>query len=240
MSFVRTASCLFLLGSSLAAPAAAQARLEDMEPTFKSYSKPAFEALREARKIAATIREAKDYPVFQRAERELAGALGRLREMKTWSCAAECPTLRELENLYRRVRQEVDVAAEPILVERLANVACPADVYEGADREKLRTEILAEWKKTWPDDEVLAVRFPMEKAIRTKEKTWREADQTWVFTDTSVLRVSVIVKRTAKVASIYPAYVNTDHLSETVNYGVSTKTGGFVVQEMLVANVAAK
>lgn len=210
---------------------------DEAERSFYLYGKPAFKSLDLARQLANAISDTKDLKPFEQARRELGQALDRLREMRTWKNAAESPTVRRLDDQYRQTFQQVYAAAEPLLVEQLAAVECPRDVYQGADQASLHAAILAAWKKAYPEDEVLAVRFHMEASVRKQGKTWREADKTWVQRDNSTLCVSVIVRTSPKIATIYPAYVYTDNLDGTLRYGTDTKTGGHVIKELLAAKV---
>ena len=71
--------------------------------------------------------------------------------------------------------------------------------------------------------EVLGIRFHMEQFDRNTKWTWHGADSSWNKSDMSVLCVTVIVKTSDEIATMYPAYVNLDHLSDKTTYGVDVK-----------------
>ena len=119
----------------------------------------------------------------------------------------------------------------------LADAKAPQDVYKGADKAKIKNMISSAWKKAYPEDQILAIRFHNADWKRTKTKKWNDAVKEWQYNDVSSLGVSVIVKADEKVATIYAAFVNKDHISGTMNTGVATKTSGYVVKEMLIANL---
>ncbi len=115
----------------------------------------------------------------------------------------------------------------------------PQDVYGGDDKNKLRTEILTAWKKKWPDDEVLGLRFHQGEFTRTVKWVWSKGNKAWQKVDRSVLATTVIVKTSPEVAITYPAFVNVDNLSASRNVGCHTKGSGFVQRTMLVKNLHA-
>ena len=115
----------------------------------------------------------------------------------------------------------------------------PLDVYKGDDKNKLHSEITAAWKKKWPKDEVLELRFHQEDFTRTVKWVWSKGQKAWQKVDRSVLAATVIVKTSADVATTYPAFINVDNLSASRNVGCHTKGTGFVQRQMLVKNLHA-
>lgn len=134
-------------------------------------------------------------------------------------------------------RAKCDALAGSLKAEILAATRAPNDVYRGTDKAAHEAAIRAAWSKEHPNDEILAVRFHMEQFDRDTKWTWQSADSSWNKSDTSVLCATVIVKTGAEIATMYPAYVNVDHLSDRTVYGVQTKGDAYVVEEMLIANL---
>jgi hypothetical protein len=118
----------------------------------------------------------------------------------------------------------------------LAATSAPVDLYTGADKEEIRDMVTQAWKKKYPKDDILGVRFPNKTWVRDSVWRWSSADKGWSNNDTSVLRLAVIVKTDKTVATIYQAYVNRDNASDSVNVGVDTKGNEYVVEEMLLEN----
>lgn len=134
-------------------------------------------------------------------------------------------------------RSKCDSLAGTLKAEILAAARAPKDEYEGGDKGEHEKAIRAAWGAKYPDDEIVAVRFHMEKFDRNTKWSWQSADSSWNKSDMSVLCVTVIVKTSDDIATMYPAYVNVDHLSDKTTYGVDTKGGAYVVEEMLLANL---
>jgi hypothetical protein len=209
----------------------------NMDGLFESYGKPAVEALVSAKRLASSLREKPEVATFEKARRDLAEALRRLLEMKRWTNAANSRTVREISELYYVTFNEVHVAVEPLLLTTLTAAVPPKDLYAGNDKQKIADAILVEWKRMYPEDHVLMVRFPMQRPVRTQERVWHEAKRAWTYVDTSALLINVIVKTTEKIATKYPAYINIDNVSGIVSYGTNTKIGGYVVEQLLIANL---
>lgn len=118
----------------------------------------------------------------------------------------------------------------------IPNEPTPADVYEGADKAKLKDLILSAWKAEHPQDEIMGVRFTA-KDWKANENAHRDdAGKVLYITDKAVLVVSVIMKTSPEIATIFPAYINKENKTRALNAGVQTKTKEYVVKQMLVAN----
>lgn len=105
----------------------------------------------------------------------------------------------------------------------VAKAKPPADIYKGADKEKLKSMIKAEWIKAYPDEKILAVRFPKETWERRKERTWYDSSNSWVDSDMSYYYAGVIIKLDDKMAMVYTAVANKNNLSGQLSIGVQTK-----------------
>jgi hypothetical protein len=117
----------------------------------------------------------------------------------------------------------------------LASTRLPDEVYTGSDKESLRTGVIRAWRKAYPNDEVLMVRFNRTKWERSTE--WKQNSVQWYKTDVSALAVRVVVKHSATTARLYVAYINKNHMKGSQDFGVRTKNGGYVVNEMLLSNL---
>jgi hypothetical protein len=118
----------------------------------------------------------------------------------------------------------------------LQEVKAPADIYNGADRGRIESAIRSAWKDAWPSDAILAIRLHSASWHREKDRRWKDASKSWQYTDVSALPVTVIVRTDEKIATKYVAYMNGDNESGQLTPGVHTKAGGYLVEEMLIAN----
>jgi len=138
---------------------------------------------------------------------------------------------------YEASKKYVNEVCAEIRQGLLADTNAPQDLYKGSDKGKFREMIISEWKKAYPNDEILAVRFHKANFERTKTKRWNGAIKQWQYNDVSALAVSVIVKDDERVASIFMAFINKDNQDGSLNVGVNTKYGEYIVREMLIKNL---
>ena len=148
---------------------------------------------------------------------------------------AEDERLVALETSFSEAKVRIAAIEASLETEITAATRAPDEKYQGSDRAALESELRAAWKKAWPDDEILAVRFHMQDFNRSVEWNW--VGDGWKKSDTSVLCVTVIVKTSSTEATQYPAYVNLDNLSNSKKIGVDTKGSAYVQRKMLVANL---
>ena len=119
----------------------------------------------------------------------------------------------------------------------LADEQPPVDVYKGKDKSRLASMVSAAWKKEYPADQVLGLRFHAAGWQTTKNRRWNDAVRTWQYTDVSALAVSVLVKADDKSADVFVAFVNKDNKDGSLNVGVHTKFGDTVVREVLLSKI---
>lgn len=163
---------------------------------------------------------------FQEAEKELA-SLGPGHSDYT-----------RLQQLIAESKAQVEAHHSTFQNASLSGTPMPPDAYKGADKAKLKQAVLAEWKKLYPQDKVLGVRFHMATWQRKQEKEWNGAIKQWQFYDNSVLAVSVLVQKNASVATIFPVFLNINHKKgPNVVVGAETKGDGYVHKDMLLKNV---
>lgn len=150
---------------------------------------------------------------------------------------AEDSRMKAMNDAMVSAKAKCDTLAGSLKTEILAATRAPKDEYEGSDQAAYEKAIRAAWSNEHSGDEILAVRFHMQQFDRDTKWTWHSADSSWNKSDMSVLCVTVVVKTSDKIATMYPAYVNIDHLSNKTTYGVQTKGSAYVVEEMLIANL---
>lgn len=133
-------------------------------------------------------------------------------------------------------RSSIDAIENSMAAELLASTKAPADSYKGSDKGELMSLVKGQWQKHYPSDDILAIRFHNNNWKRTTNWKWNSGG--WYKVDTSVLAVSVIVKTNNEIATIYPAFINKDHLEgDSLNVGTRTKTHGYVINKMLIKNL---
>lgn len=118
----------------------------------------------------------------------------------------------------------------------IATEATPEDLYSGADKAALRQLIASAWKEAYPKDEVMGIRFVAKEWQANKNVHRNAAGKVLYVNDKAVLLVSVVVKTSPEIATIFPAYINKDNQTGALNAGVHTKTSAHVIRQMKVAN----
>jgi hypothetical protein len=140
--------------------------------------------------------------------------------------AKQCATgILELRSSYE--------AKEAALIRATARVVkAPEEIYRGEDLETLRAGVTAAWKKAHPADRVIAVVFDQADWKLNRFSRWHETDAKWDHIDKSYLELSVVVEKDVKAALIHAAFVNRDNATGTITFGVDTKGGSFVTDEI--------
>ncbi len=112
----------------------------------------------------------------------------------------------------------------------------PAEAYQGGDKGRLKGQLLAKWKELYPSDQVLGVRFLKGDWERRKESNYNNG--TWYHYDNSVLLVYVVIRKSAELATVYPAYLNKNNQTGAITIGAGTKGNAYSHQDMLMKNVS--
>jgi len=112
----------------------------------------------------------------------------------------------------------------------------PAEAYGGADKAKIKGQLLAKWKELYPADQVLGVRFLKSDWERRKESNWNQGS--WYHYDNSVLLVYVVIRKSTELATVYPAYINKNNQTGAITIGAGTKGNSYSHQDMLMKNVS--
>lgn len=114
-------------------------------------------------------------------------------------------------------------------------VKAPVENYSGADKEKHRAAIKSAWLKEHQGDKIIKIVFP--QAWNRKNEWTHNGNGNWSQSDMSYLVAWVIVQKDAKTATMYPAYVNKNNLSGSITYGVQTKGGSYVNDDIELSKV---
>lgn len=133
--------------------------------------------------------------------------------------------------------KKIETLRSSLKEEILASTKTPPDVYKGADKATLKSLVEAEWKKLYPKDQLLSVRFITPEWKRSSGATWSSAFKSWEDFDHSDMTVRVVVKNDNKLSTLYWVYLTKDHKSnDLVSANANTKGGTYVVEEMLTSN----
>lgn len=135
--------------------------------------------------------------------------------------------------------QEKKIAAlkETLKADILAAAKTPADVYKGADKATLKGLVEAEWKKLYPTDQLLGVKFIQPEWKRKRGADWSAAWKRWEDYDRSEMVVRVVVRNDEKISTLYFVYITKDHMSnDLLTVGAKTKTANYVQEKMLTSN----
>lgn len=165
---------------------------------------------------------------IERAEKEMAEISKR--------AGADHPEVMRQKQLYEEAQEYFSTKCASYRKKMIASNRAPKDAYKGSDKEKFKNMILAEWKKAHPDDHILAIRFPEGNWNVIKRKEWNDTNNAWEYINKSILELAVIVKTDEKIATIYPAYINKDNNSGSIEPGVDTKKLSYSPVEMLIEN----
>ena len=118
--------------------------------------------------------------------------------------------------------------------ENIAEETTPEDLYKGDDKEELEKLVRKVWKARYPQDSIVAIRFPMKKWRR--EKFWKDIDASDTKDDTILLEVSVVILSDPDVATIFPAFLKKNTKKEKIIVGVDTKKPNYSIKQMLMKN----
>jgi len=142
----------------------------------------------------------------------------------------------QIENDYKKTDTQIKEMAQQLKEEIIASVEAPQDVYNGGDKGELKGMIEKEWKRIYPNDKIMDIRFPSAQWDKKEGWQWDSGYSRWEYYDKAVMPARVIVQSDDKIATVYCAFVNKDNVSNKMNVGAETKSGEYVVEEMLVKN----
>lgn len=116
-----------------------------------------------------------------------------------------------LDALSKKLDADLQQEEEKLAEEIVAQNRAPADRYGGADRAQLEAFVRTQWKKHFPQERVLAVRFVEDAMGRTVAWRWDRARKQAYKVDHSSVRLVVVVER-GDEAILYPSWVRKLHL----------------------------
>ncbi len=150
----------------------------------------------------------------------------------------DCNNLNAVNKRFRRIAERKCAEGKPDYTisnkGKIETEPTPADIYSGSDKAKFHTMIDSAWRKKYPQDKILGIRFHSNSWVRNANY---KTNATGIYkTDTSVLPVSVVIQHGARFATIFPAYINKNNLTGSITAGVNTKKKEYVVKEMLLSN----
>lgn len=200
----------------------------------KTYQRDFDQALQRAEKIADQAVKSKSLNGLEAARTELGKArktaeivLALLGREKAAPLAQSLKTTRD-----SIARKDAELQALGA-----ATTKAPEDAYQGSDAAELKELIRTEWKKTYPDDELLGVVLHSNTWQRTIRFTWDKGNKEWGVGDTMVLPARVIVKKDDTTARIFMAYINRHPLQNSQSAGVKTKNSEYVQEEIPVSKL---
>lgn len=201
-----------------------------------SFGRKVENALKAAEKAIEEVKRTEDAARFSRVRDKLYAVESPLARFEKGIGSDDADT-KKYKAQYNALWKSAYVDCESILVKGLEDAQVPKEIYTGGDKAEYSKMVLARWNEVYPDDEVLGIIFHRNEWTKTKLRRWNDAVGEWQYTDTDALGISVVVKMTDKIATIYPAFINKDNIDGKMNAGVHTKSPDYVIQEVLVANV---
>jgi hypothetical protein len=146
------------------------------------------------------------------------------------------PLAGELKAKLAEHEKKIGVLKESLKEQILAETPTPADTYSKADKKQLREMVWADWKKRFPNEQVLAVRFFQNEWKRNTGWAWNAGDKSWNLFDYSEVFCRVIVRKDERLATLYYCSLRKDHTSGDATKVTAHRNDLFVVQDMLLAN----
>lgn len=150
---------------------------------------------------------------------------------KAESCRAERATCGRneawsdaLENLARTAEDQFFAEYADGLIAADQGKAMPVEAYTGNAAQQYRAGISEEWKKTYPADEIVTVILASNEWSKTQTRRWNSTMNQWQYNDVDALKSYVVVRKSANLSIVYPAFVNKDQLNGEIRYGVETKS----------------
>lgn len=176
----------------------------------------------------------KSWPLVQSARRELEFVKGWCRVIQAFN-GDEDPTAKETLAKVKELDESYAKKEAAFKKASVREVKMPVEGYKGGDKETHRSAIKKAWQSAYPSDKILKIVFP--EGWDRKSEWNHNGNGNYSKSDMSYLVAWVIVQKDAKTAMMYPAYVNKNNLSGKISYGVQTKGGQFVNDEIALSKV---
>ncbi len=137
---------------------------------------------------------------------------------------------------YETSRVAIEACLRDLIMTDAKDTRAPKEIYGGPSKEAWRAGIRTTWTETWPEDDILAIRFHDTSWELRQEIVWENG--AWHKVDMKYLYAKVIVDSGDGLATMYIAVVNVDQTrGGAVSYGVHTKKSGFKIEYMLKKNL---
>lgn len=138
---------------------------------------------------------------------------------------------------YEATKKQLAKAESALEDEIIAANKPPNDLYDGADKKKLVSEVKQAWAKAYPKDEILGVRIPMREWERDTRWRWASVAEEFQKHDTSELQAAVIVKHNKSQARIFYVYLTKYHLKgDSIKLSLDDKKDVRVHQKLPLKN----
>ncbi|MBC7542692.1 MAG: hypothetical protein H7338_08175, partial [Candidatus Sericytochromatia bacterium] len=107
--------------------------------------------------------------------------------------------------------RRITTIGNAVIAELLATRRVPAETYAGGDKASLRSQVIAQWKSKYPQDQILGIRF--HNPTWTRVNKWEYANSAATKRDFSWLSVKIITRKNDQVATVNAAVIRKEHLS---------------------------
>lgn len=156
---------------------------------------------------------------------------------------ASDPEVQRLSKRLEEARSQIWAKHGARLEAMLASVKAPQNVYKGSDRAEWEGRIRKLWTTLRPNDQFLGIRFDQANWVKGHATTTSEESVTMnaklitkTYTPEESLRVSVVVKASDTLATIYNVYCRRDLTNGETSLGFNSDGGIHFAAEMLLAN----
>jgi hypothetical protein len=208
--------------------------MSSAETEAKNFAKNRDMRLRNCDQYMKDAEKSNNHNIFQISLTEL-DRLERVCQVVQAFAAPNEPAIKEAMDKVTALRAEIKVKSAAIEKATRRVVHAPTEGYSGADKEKHRAAIKSAWMKKWSGDKIVKIVFT--KAWIRKSEWNHNGNGNYSKSDMSYLVATVVIQKDAKTATLYPAYVNKNNLSGELSYGVDTKGGSYVNDDIALSKV---
>jgi hypothetical protein len=168
-------------------------------------------------KLAAHEKRVKELPptTWYRAATDIARVLERLRDGKLAVLirlvSADDPRVKAYEARIKVLEDGMPEIIKKVRINVINTHEPWTGIYNGADKETIRQEIMSIWKRKLPKEEILEIRFVTKNWKRVVEHVWQK--DRFVLRDYSFINAAVYVKRDDKECYQLKVNCNRNHLA---------------------------
>jgi hypothetical protein len=117
-----------------------------------------------------------------------------------------------METVAAKVEETYKSTLARVAADVIANNKPPKDTYTGADIAAVKSAAQAEWKKVFPNYQILGVRVIDTEWSRSTGLKWDDFEKAWVRYDFSDIDVMIVVKWDNKYAAMFTAQLTKQHM----------------------------